>query len=61
MNLPVERGLKCKPVSHEAFLLTHSCDSSAASKKDFGIENLEFTASVMCMQEAGSIGSPLEI
>lgn len=26
---------KCKPVSHEAFLLTHSCDSLAAWKKDY--------------------------
>lgn len=29
-SLPVEMGLKCnkcKPVSHEALLLTHSCDS----------------------------------
>lgn len=31
----VKRGLKCEAASHGEFLLTHSCDSSAAWQKDY--------------------------
>lgn len=45
------RRLTDKPVSHEAFLLTHSCDSWLCGRKAiFGSGNLEFAAPVIHMQ-----------